>query len=343
MAKARGLSARVVCQYLAISRNSFRSYNNGYEQQGIEALFLNRRRRLRMAEDESLKAAVFSLLHEPPSKHGFNRTSWKMDDLTSALKSQGNPACPAIVREITKAAGYKWRKAKVVLTSNDPEFSAKLAKIQETLRSLGQDEAFFSIDEFGPFSIKSKAGRVLVPPGHSPAIDQWQKSRGCLILTAALELSTNQVSHFYSTKKNTDEMIKMMQVLVEEYRDKSRIFMSWDAASWHVSKKLNEVIETHNRVAILRCYPTVELVPLPASAQFLNVIESVFSGMARAIIHNSDYGSTDDAIQAIDRYFVDRNNHFRDNPKKAGRKIWGKERVPAVFSASHNCKDPAFR
>ncbi len=30
-----------------------------------------------------------------------------------------------------------------------------------------------------------------------------------------------------------------------------------------------------------------------AGAQFLNVIESVFSGMARAIIHNSDYPSLD--------------------------------------------------
>jgi hypothetical protein len=29
-----------------------------------------------------------------------------------------------------------------------------------------------------------------------------------------------------------------------------------------------------------------------SGAQFLNVIESVFSGMARAIIHNSDYDST---------------------------------------------------
>lgn len=343
LAKARGLSARAVCQYLAISRNSFRSYNNRYERQGLEDLFLNGRRRVRKAENESLKAAVFTLLHEPPSKHGFNRTSWKMGDLTSVLKSYGNPVCPAVVREITKAAGYKWRKAKIVLTSNDPEFSAKLAKVQETLRSLGPNEAFFSIDEFGPFSIKSKAGRVLVPPGESPAVAQWQKSRGCLILTAALELSTNQISHFYSTKKNTDEMIKMMQVLIEEYRNRSRIFMSWDAASWHVSKKLNEAIETHNHDADLRRYPIVELVPLPASAQFLNVIESVFSGMARAIIHNSDYSSTEDAIRAIDRYFLDRNGHFRDNPKKAGRKIWGKERVPAEFSAAHNCKDPAFR
>jgi hypothetical protein len=47
--------------------------------------------------------------------------------------------------------------------------------------------------------------------------------------------------------------------------------------------------------------PSIALLPLPASAQFLNVIESIFSGMARAIIHNSDYASTEDCRIAIDR------------------------------------------
>ena len=65
---------------------------------------------------------------------------------------------------------------------------------------------------------------------------QWQKSRGCLILTAALELSGNQVSHFYSTNKNTTEMIRMMELLVEQYRDRRKLYLSWDAASWHISK-----------------------------------------------------------------------------------------------------------
>ena len=50
--------------------------------------------------------------------------------------------------------------------------------------------------------------------------------------------------------------------------------------------------------------------PLPAGAQFLNVIESVFSGMARAIIHNTDYPSVEAAKEAIDVYFSERNAHF---------------------------------
>ena len=35
--------------------------------------------------------------------------------------------------------------------------------------------------------------------------------------------------------------------------------------------------------------PLITLVPLPSSSQFLNVIESVFGVMKKAIIHHSDY------------------------------------------------------
>ena len=87
----------------------------------------------------------------------------------------------------------------------------------------------------------------------------------------------------------------------------------------------------------------VAVAPLPAGAQFLNVIESVFSGMARAVIHNSDYQSKEDAKAAIDRYFSERNEHFRTNPQRAGKRIWGNERQFATFSEANNCKDPTYR
>ena len=88
--------------------------------------------------------------------------------------------------------------------------------------------------------------------------------------------------------------------------------------------------------------PRIELAPLPSGAQFLNVIESVFSGMARAIIHNSDYSSVDACKAAIDRHLEERNQHFRVEPKRAGKKIWGKELVPPEFSEGNNCKDPRY-
>ena len=75
-------------------------------------------------------------------------------------------------------------------------------------------------------------------------------------------------------------------------------------------------------------YPEIVMMSLPAG-------ESVFSGIARAIIHNSDYGSVAGAQTAISRYFEERNAAFFASPRRAGRAIWGKERVP--------CKDPKYR
>jgi hypothetical protein len=75
-----------------------------------------------------------------------------------------------------------------------------------------------------------KPGRSLRTAIEQRVVPQRQKSKGSLIVTAALELSSNQVTHFYSQKKNTAEMIRMMETLVERYRDRRRLYLSWDGA-----------------------------------------------------------------------------------------------------------------
>jgi hypothetical protein len=163
-------------------------------------------------------------------------------------------------------------------------------------------------------------------------------------MTTALELSQNQITYFYSPRKDTGEMLRMLAKLIQEYTHKNRIYLSWDAASWHMSKMLNACVAEHNDAVAKGevARPFVALAPLPAGAQFLNVIESVFSGMARAIIANSNYGSVDEARGAIERYIRERNEKFKSTPKRAGGKIWGMEREPAQFSESNNCKDPRY-
>jgi len=292
--------------------------------------------------EEDCKILLFSILHRPPREFGINRTSWKLDDLYRIFQEQGHPMSQARIRRVIKSAGFKWRKAKIVLTSTDPDYTKKIGAIKKILATLKNDEAFFSIDEYGPFAIKKKGGRKRVGPGEYYAIPQWQKSKGWLIVTAALEISNNRVTHFYSRKKNTEEMIRMADLLRSEYRSYKRLYLSWDAASWHISKQLKGHLEKLNGDRG-NAFPVVKTAPLPASAQFLNIIESVFSGMARAIIHNSDYPSAEAAVNAIDRYFQERNAHFAIQPSRAGRRIWRLERAACEFSESNNCKDPSYR
>ena len=215
LASRRGLSGGTVCAFLGIDKKTRRKYLRMFEAGGQAALFARQTKSTRKFDNEAVKQAIFGVLHEPPSNYGINRTTWIMPDLSRVLRETGRPACREVIRKITKAAGYRWRKARVVLTSADPDYTEKLNHIRSILSKLRPDEAFFSIDEFGPFAVKMQPGRALSAPGEQRVVPQWQKSRGCMIVTAALELSSNQVTHFYSSKKNTAEMIRMMELLVE--------------------------------------------------------------------------------------------------------------------------------
>jgi hypothetical protein len=113
------------------------------------------------SENAAVKSAVFKVVHEPPSNYGINRTTWTMAHLVRVLRETGQPACPEVIRKIARAAGYRWRKARVVLTSCDPNYSQKLNHIRSILSGLPPDEAFFSIDEFGPFAVKMHGGLAL--------------------------------------------------------------------------------------------------------------------------------------------------------------------------------------
>jgi transposase len=339
IARRAGFSVKAIAEHLCLARTTVSRYVALFATGGLDAL-LRRRERARKADNEAFQKALFGLLHEPPALSGFNRTTWRMADLQATLAAKGFPIGASVIREAIKKAGFRWKSAKVVLTSTDPDYRAKLDRVQTILSHLGEDERFFSVDEYGPFAVRIRPGRLLVGPGETPSVPQRQKPKGWLIVTAALELSRNKVTHFYSPAKNTGEMIKMAETLLNEYHDVRTLYLSWDAAAWHMSKELLAFVDKHNVKA--DGTPRIELIPLPASAQFLNVIESVFSGMARAIIHNSDYASVEAAREAIDRYFEERNQHYAESPKRAGKKIWGKERMVTAFDPANNCKGPGY-
>ena len=323
-----------ICRKLERSPQTIKKWRRMFLTGGLASLALPSKKTVgkeRLAMITRKKERLVKIIHEPPSLHGVNRTTWTLETLSAAYGCvHGEAVSRSSVSQYFNELGYKFKKARKVLTSPDPEYRTKLKQITAILSRLGPQEKFFSIDEFGPCAIKRRGGVALAPADEIRTIPQRQRSKGSLICTAALELSTNQVTHFYSKRKNTAEMIKMLEVLVAKYRDQDRIYLSWDAASWHASKAFIKRVDSINaqRVNPASPAPRVELAPLPSGAQFLNVIESVFSGMARAVIHNSNYGSVNECKRAVNRYFRERNAAFAMSPRRAGNVIWGKEREP---------------
>jgi len=158
LALERGIKCSLVRSFLHLSSKSARSYWEQYRHGSTVALFAKRMNGRRKSQDDRIRRAVFALLHSPPSVHGINRTTWKMTDLQRILREEGQSISRDLISAIIEEAGFKWRKARVVLTSSDPNYQTKVEMIVKILSELKSDEAFFSIDEFGPFAVKKRGG-----------------------------------------------------------------------------------------------------------------------------------------------------------------------------------------
>jgi transposase len=140
------------------SYKTIKKWHAAYIDGGIKRLDLNRTRvvpaqitnKIRLKKERLIK-----LIHESPSLHDINRTSWSLLTLAQAYnKIYGEAIGRTSVSEYIRSEGYKFKKARTVLTSPDPEYRIKLKKITNILTNLKPNEKFFSFDEFGPVAIK---------------------------------------------------------------------------------------------------------------------------------------------------------------------------------------------
>ena len=68
LASRRGLSALLVCSFLGIDKKTHRKYLRTFEDGGCAALFARQTNSTRKFDDETIKQAVFGLLHETALK-----------------------------------------------------------------------------------------------------------------------------------------------------------------------------------------------------------------------------------------------------------------------------------
>jgi transposase len=214
-----GIPNKTISEFFGYSRYGVRRFVRRFKRNEFDQLFGRPRAREKKHERKDLKDRLFSVMHAPPASFDVNRTTWTIDLLRDVLEESGVLIGKNTISKMIRSEGYNFRKTREVLTSNDPLYREKLARITRILRRLGPADRFFSIDEYGPFSVKERGGRRRVRKGEYPTIPQYHDSKGFIIVTAALELASNQVTHFYSGKKDTQEMITLLHVLLDRYGD----------------------------------------------------------------------------------------------------------------------------
>lgn len=316
------LSEKIECPVREIQKwiNDF----NAYGIKGIDTKRKKRDDKKRRARAENKAKRILEIFHQKPIEFGINRSNWTLGSLVKVYeKEYCEKTSGSSVARYLKESAYRITKARSVLTSSDPDYREKVDSLLKILWSLKDDEELFFIDELGPLQVKKYGGKCYTAKGEILSAPQNQKSKGSITLSAALSAKCNQITWIYGKSKDSFAMMELIEVLFNQHQDKSKLFITWDAASWHSSNELIEWLNDFNCITKGDCEgPTIEFVPLPSCSQFLNVIESVFSGMKRAVIHHSDYQSEEEMKMMISNHFRERNSYFRTNPKRAGKKIW---------------------
>src|SRR5215469_1791881 len=289
------LSLEEIARKIEKSPSQIRCWIKAYNRKGLEGLVRKKPgpSNTRATKVELRRRRILEILHGRPRAYGINRSNWSLCALA------------------------------VAISSPDPRYREKVDVLLRTLHNLGPRDFFFFVDELGPLRVKKYGGRAYVPRHETQTLPQAEPHRGSITMAGALSATTNQVTWIYGASKDSAAMIDFIEILFNQHPAAATLYLTWDAASWHKSGLLVEWLDTFNVETSSSGFgPTIHLVPLPASSQFLDVIEAVFSGMKKAVIHHSDYQSEDEMKTAISRHFVERNGYFRDNPKRAGKKIW---------------------
>jgi transposase len=324
LARKRGIPNTITATILHATQRTTRRYFKVYMEAGAAGLFSGEPRLGNPAKHAEITNRILELLHCRPDSIGFNRMNWTQRDLIQAYEARHHETISrSTLARLIKKAGYGWRKARRVLTSPDPNYQEKVELLVTTLRSLTASEMFLFIDEWGPVQVRKRPGRAYRDKNSVPRIPRYQLSRGTVSLVAALSATTNQTTWMFVASKDTRSIMDLLEILYNQYHAASKLYVTWDAVAWHNSAVLTEWLDDFNEENKREpAGPVIELVPLPTSAQFLNVIEGVLNGMTRAVIHNSDYKSTEAMKLAISTHFNQRNQHFKDHPKRAGSKLW---------------------
>jgi len=342
----RSMSKDLISNKIERPIKKVQEWIQGFNYYGMESLShaIARKKRTKDARYERMeqrKKRVIEIIHHQPKFYNVNRSNWSLDSLAKVYNERfGDSISRGLVSRSLKESKYTIKKARRVLTSPDPEYREKVEILLKTVNTLGPDELLFFIDELGPVKVRKYGGKVYSKVNETPTYPQNQVGKGSISLAGALSATTNQVTWIYIEAKDSGAMISLAEVLYNQYYSKKKIYITWDCASWHSSQSLVSWLELFNsETEKSGIGPIIEFIPLPTCSQFLDVIESVFSVMKKAVIHNSDYQSETEMKTAISQHFRDRNDYFRENPKRAGKKIWKID----FFQDHNNIKSGTYR
>jgi hypothetical protein len=208
-----------------------------------------------------------ALLNKVPAAYGWCRTRWSCATLAAQLKAQrGIQVSAATTRRWLHELGWVWKRAKLV-ARDDPERTAKLARIRFRIENLARRAALVFADELD-IHLLPKVGYQWMPRGEVVEVvtpGQNQKR----YLAGALNHLTGRVVSCIGERKTAALFLELLKALDGTYPNASyqRLYVVVDNFRIHKAKAVKLWLAMH---------PRFELLYLPTYCPKANPIERVF-------------------------------------------------------------------
>lgn len=306
-----GTPVSAIARAVGMSRVSVRKWITKALAMGAEAALKDTYHRPKAPvireEDE---AWVVHLACCKPKELGYAAEVWTRSALAKHVREHaveaGHPAlaraAKATVHRILAKQPLRPDKIKYYLEKRDPEFEEKMREVllvhqevafQNETGELGKTITVSVDEKPGVQAIANTAPDLPPVPGQYPTMarDHEYKRLGTCSILAALDLHTGHVTARVERRHRSREFIAMLEDLDAYYPPECTIRIILDNHSAHLSKETQQYLATKpNRF---------RYVLTPKHGSWLNLIETLFSKMARTFLRHIRVSSWEELKQRI--------------------------------------------
>jgi transposase len=321
---ADGMSDSAIAVANRVNRHTVGLCIRKFLRFGIEAALrdLPRPGKGRRIPDDAI-AWVLHCACQKPKELGYSYELWTYALLQRHVREHCVAAGHASLRELSRSRLHgilskgevQPHRIRYYVERRDPEFERKMIEVLHVYKEVeivnaGLVQGTLKEPSTVTISYDEKPGiqalavttpdRPPVPNRHPRHLrDSEYKRLGTVSLLAGLDLHTGRVTEIVSDHHASADFIKLLGKLDAWYPRQIRIRLLLDNHSAHISKETQAYLNLHP----LR----FEFVFTPKHGSWLNIVETMFSRMARTMLRGLRVASKQELIDRIHLYFAEVN------------------------------------
>ncbi len=262
---------------------------------------------------------VRNLACQKPKYLGYSCELWTYDLLQRHIRKQAVAAGHRSLSRLSRSKLHriltqgelKPHKVRYYVERRDPEFETKMVEVLHVYKEVeiinrGLLQGVLKEPPTVTISHDEKPGiqaLATTTPDRPPASNQYPsqlrdyeyKRLGTVSLLAGLDLHTGRVTEIVRDSHASADFIALLEKLDANYPAQTRIRLLLDNHSAHVSKQTKAYLQLHPQ--------RFEFVFTPKHGSWLNIVETMFSKMARTMLRGIRVASKRELIARIHLYY----------------------------------------